>query len=122
MYCVRAEAEGMTGGGSGVAVKARVGGGVSVGGRTVNVGTVAVAVGWMMGWNGVGVAEAFGFAVIRLTVGGGGAAGAIPQADRIKMKITMMAWMIFMRLDYFTSPFNENISHDVPHGRCFRTA
>jgi len=81
------------GAGKFVAVNSSVGKGVSVAGRDVKVGTVAVMVGDSkggivppMGWNGVGVADAFGFGVIRVTGEIGGAKGAIPQAERIKNK------------------------------------
>ena len=73
-----------------------MGGGVSVGGSAVKVGTVGVG-DWMMGWNGVGVAEAFGSTVIRLTGGRGGAEGAIPQAESRTRKRTMKARRFFMR-------------------------
>jgi hypothetical protein len=76
-----------------VAVNSSLGKGVSVAGSDVKVGTVAVMVGDSkggivppMGWNGVGVADAFGFGVIRVTGEIGGAKGAIPQAERIKNK------------------------------------
>jgi hypothetical protein len=36
-----------------------------------------------MGWNGVGVGEAFGATVTSTTVGGTGAEGAIPQEERM---------------------------------------
>ena len=70
-----------------MAVEAKVGGGVSEGGGGVKVGisvggsTGIVVAG--MGWKGVGVGDAFGATVTSTTVGGIGAAGAIPQEERI---------------------------------------
>jgi hypothetical protein len=92
------EEGGEVGAGKFVAVNSSVGNGVSVMGRAVKVGTVAVMVGDAnggmvppMGWNGVGVAEAFGSGVISSTGERGGAKGAIPQAERRRSKRT---WMV----------------------------
>ena len=66
--------DGGVGEGRVVAVNSRVGRGVSVGGTGVNVyASVGVFVGASdiaAGWNGVGVADALGFAVTSTSVGG----------------------------------------------------
>jgi hypothetical protein len=80
--------EGAVGEASVVAVNSSVGGGVSVGGAGVNVDTnVGVPLGTEMGWNGVGVGDALGFAVTSTSGGGGVIQGwAKLQARRIARK------------------------------------
>ena len=71
VYCVRAVAGPEVGGGSGVAVNSNVGGGVSVGGTGVKVDArVGVAVPGTSGWNGVGVDEASGLGETNTSAGG----------------------------------------------------
>ena len=75
-----------------MAVTSNVGSGVFVGGSGVKVGMrVGDSNGTGeagMGWNGVGVGSALGLAVTSTSVGGTGAAGAIPQEEKIKPQST----------------------------------
>ena len=82
------EGAGDVGRGRVVAVNSSVGRGVSVGGSGVNVearvgesGGASIA---PAGWKGVEVGNALGFGVTSTKGAGGGAAGAIPHEDRIQ--------------------------------------
>jgi len=64
VYCVRDVCDGAVGCGRGVAVYSRVGSGVFVGGKGVNVETMVALTGMKFesaGWNGVGEGTALGF-------------------------------------------------------------
>jgi len=90
VYCVRAEDGAAVGEGRVVAVNSRVGRGVSVGGSGVKVGarvggssgTTVIAT----GWNGVEVGKASGFVVTNTSVGGAVFDVGRVQAVAIQMK------------------------------------
>jgi hypothetical protein len=87
VYCVRAEGGAEVCGGSDVAVKARVGRGVFVGGSGVKLGIRVASSGGTRipeaGWNGVEVGEAFGSTVTITSVGAGAvtAVGSVQDVD-----------------------------------------